>query len=113
MGIRLYVTNKSKTLEYYGTKHYSYNGTLFGDDALEAGLKSAEYLYKLGKIDRETYFGDCNDTQIELTADEFRTFIGLYSDETGTQGNPGWRLIDHPQIKELMEDSENKILCWE
>lgn len=113
MGIRLYVTNESRTLEYYGTKHYAYNGIMFGSDALEAGLKSAEYLYRLGKIDKETYFGDCNETHIELTADEFRTFIALYSDEIKIQEKSEWRLIDHPQIKALIDDPEDKIVCWE
>lgn len=117
MGYRLDITNKDKTIEYYGTKHYGYT---FVD--ISGGLKypSFKFLYAIGKFDDEpdTWLWDYGfDNYITLTAEEFETFIKLYAKEFDEimerKYNEHYNLLEHEDIKALLEDTDDKELHWE
>ena len=117
MGYRIDITNKDKTIKYYGTKHYGYT---FVD--IEDGLKypSFKFLYELGKFDEEPdtwlwTYGFNN--YITLTAKEFKKFIKLYAKENDEiMERRGYiehdRLLDDEKIKALLKDKGDKEIQW-
>lgn len=116
MGYRLEITNKEKTIEFYGTKHYGYSFAVAEDGAEE--YESVRYLIELGKIEYDDVFRYGFDVEIELTADEFEHFIKLYSKEWEDlrSGYVDWQnrktLLELEEIQELLKDKGNKILSW-
>lgn len=118
MGYLLYVISKeNENLNFYGTKHYGYTFELVEDGIEE--FESVKYLVELGKLELYDFFNYSSDIEIELTADEFKHFIELYSKEREDLfgGYADWSgaktLLDNPEIKELLKDKSNKILRWE
>jgi hypothetical protein len=110
MGYRIDITSKNNPkLNYYGTKYYGYKFDMICE--LEKNeIPSVTYLLELGKFDEDTTFFDCDENEIELTADEFKHFIELYSKEWEKIGKTS--LIELPSIKALIEDTGNKIIKW-
>ena len=108
MGYRLGITNKDKTIDYYGTKHYGYTFEI-----AEKGAKhypSVKYLIDLGKLEPNTIFDYCLSPQITLTADEFEKFIKLYAKEIKILKHFDFLLIE--EIQALLKDKSDKILDW-
>ena len=114
MGYRLDVYNESKTINYYGTKHYGYSFTTM-EDGIE--YPSYRYLLRLKKITGEEYFDDGYCPKIFLTAKQFEHFIKLYAKEwEQIKGRyPDWKgrlLLTEPKIIELLKSDERKIISW-
>ena len=107
MGYRLSIENESKTIEFYGTKHYGYS-FVFKSDGMK--YPSYRYLIKLKKITG----GECWDygcsPEIILTAEQFEHFIKLYSKEL--EEIDGYLLISEKEIAELLKSNERKIISW-
>ena len=105
MGYRLDVYNESKTINYYGTKHYGYSFTTM-EDGIE--YPSYRYLLKLKKITGEEYWDYGCSPKIILTAKQFEHFIKLYAKEL----EQGRLLLTEPKIIELLKSDERKIISW-
>lgn len=104
MGYRLNVENESKTISYYGTKHYGYS---FVDEQGGMEYPSYRYLLKLRKIDGDELWDYGFTNEIVLTAKQFERFIKLYSKELERS------LLGEKEIAELLESDERKIIYWD
>ena len=108
MGYRLDIRNDKNTIEFYGTKHYGYNFE-YGYKCDKQCLEYPSYCF-LKSIDRVSgweHWDYGSNIHIILTAEQFKTFITLYSLEC--YGN----ILEEKEIKELLEDKGNKLLTWD
>ena len=114
MGYRLSVENESRTIDFYGTKHYGYS---FVDKQEGMEYPSYRYLLRLKKITGEEYWGYGCSPEIILTAKQFEHFIRLYSKEWEEKQGcyadwEGRTLLSEKEMIELLNSNERKIVSW-
>lgn len=109
MGYRLCIDDNIQKIDYYGTKLYGY----FGAFAFEMDfMSSVKYLLSINKIEDNSYFDYGSNIEVELTAEEFNTFIKLYSEDYQKYTGTNYCMVNDSEIKELMKTPNNKILSW-
>ena len=102
-------------LEISAVKYRACGGKLYGYSD-EKELKSHKYLVEKGYLDGDEYFGYGFNPSILLRADEFKEFIKLYNEDYNEsrqlEGEDKDCIINDRNIKELLENDENKLLEW-
>lgn len=91
--------------DYYNAKHYGYSAID------EHELPSYKYLVEIGVFDGTEIFWYGCDNEIELTPEQFRHFITLYSEEYA-KSRHGYNMMEDPEIIALYESENNKLIQW-
>lgn len=98
-------------LEISEIKYKACGGKLFGY-CDETRLKSYKYLLDKGYLDGDEYFSYGFYGNIPLSAEEFKEFIELYNEDCNEISKTKDIVINSKDIKELLENDNDKLLQW-
>ena len=98
-------------LEISEIKYKACGGKLYGYTD-EKQLKSYTYLVKKGYLDGDECFGYGFYGNIPLSAEEFKEFIELYNEDCNEISKTKDIVINSKDIKELLENDNDKLLQW-
>lgn len=99
-------------LEISEVKYKACGGKLYGY-CDEEKLKSYKWLLDKGYLDGDEYFTYGFWGNIVLMPHEFKEFIELYNEDVNEQSDGlKDRVINDPNIQELLKSDEDKLIQW-